>query len=164
MIIGFETDGVKDESTERAWIVSRGGDPRGWPMKFPPRIGMTGESRLVVDATNRISFADDQMPAVLATPWLVAHLEYAARYAIDPCLEPQERSVGTHVEVEHLAPVPEGFTVVCRARVISVDGPSVPSQVAAHDGIETVARGLHRRRVIDVGRFNRRITRKRGTT
>jgi fluoroacetyl-CoA thioesterase len=133
-------------------------------MKSPPRIGMTGESRLVVDATNRISFADERMPAVLATPWLVAHLEYAARYAIDPCLEPHERSVGTHVEVEHLAPVPEGFTVVCRARVIHVDGPTVTFQVEAHDGIEPVARGLHRRRVIDADRFARRVARKRGTS
>jgi fluoroacetyl-CoA thioesterase len=124
---------------------------------------MTGESRLVVDATNRISFADERMPTVLATPWLVAHLEYAARYAIEPCLEPHERSVGTHVEVEHLAPVPEGFTVVCRARVIHVNGPTVTFQVEAHDGIEPVARGLHRRRVIDVDRFSRRVARKRGT-
>ena len=46
-----------------------------------------------------------------------------ARHALDPCLEPHERSVGTFIEVEHLAPVPEGFTVVCRARVIHSDGP-----------------------------------------
>ena len=123
---------------------------------------MSGESRLVVDATNRISFADARMPAVLATPWLVAHLEYAARRAIEPCLEEQERSVGTFVEVEHLAPVPEGFTVVCRARVIHAEGPVVTFQVEAHDGVELVARGIHRRRVIDVDRFARRVDRKRG--
>ena len=123
---------------------------------------MTGESRLVVDTTNRIVFADERMPAVLATPWLVAHLEYAARRAIAPCLEEHERSVGTFVEVEHLAPVPEGFTVTCRARVIHVDGPVVTFQVEAHDGTEPVARGLHRRRVIDVDRFARRVARKRG--
>src|SRR5260370_12978221 len=104
------------------------------------------------------------MPAVLATPWLVAHLEYAARKAIAPCLEDDERSVGTHIEVEHLAPVPEGFTVVCRARVIHSDGPVVTFQVEAHDGTEMVARGLHRRRVIDVDRFARRVPRTRGNT
>src|SRR3954447_10393641 len=133
-------------------------------MKFPPRTGMTGEERVLVDATNRIVFADDRMPAVLATPWLVAHLEYAARHAIDPCLEAHERSVGTFVEVEHLAPVPEGFTVTCRARVILVDGPVVTFQVEADDGVEVVARGLHRRRVIDADRFARRVARKRGTS
>ncbi len=131
-------------------------------MKMTPKTGMSAEERVTVGPSNRIVFADDRMPAVLATPWLVAHLEYAARAAIAPCLEENERSVGTYVEVEHLAPVPEGFTVVCRARVILTDGPSVTFQVEAHDGTETVARGIHRRRVIDVDRFARRVARKRG--
>lgn len=131
-------------------------------MKTIPRIGMTGEERITVGPENRITFADARMPAVLATPWLVAHLEYAARGAIASCLDEHERSVGTYVEVEHLAPVPEGFTVVCKARVIRVDGPVVTFQVEAHDGTETVARGLHRRRVIDVDRFARRLARKGG--
>jgi len=131
-------------------------------MKTVPRIGMSAEERVVVGPANRIVFADEIMPAVLATPWLVAHLEYAARNAIAPCLEDHERSVGTFVEVEHLAPVPEGFTVVCKARVIRADGPIVTFQVEAHDGIEPVARGLHRRRVIDARRFARRVARKRG--
>ena len=130
-------------------------------MKTPPKLGMAAEERVVVGPANRIVFADDRMPAVLATPWLVAHLEYAARHAIAGCLDEGERSVGTYVEVEHLAPVPEGFTVTCRARVIRVDGPLVTFQVDAHDGVETVARGLHRRRVIDVDRFARRVARKR---
>ncbi|WP_422931503.1 thioesterase family protein [Singulisphaera sp. PoT] len=131
-------------------------------MKTPIKMGMTGEERVVVGPNNRISFADDRMPAVLATPWLVAHLEYAARHAIAPCLSENERSVGTFVEVEHLAPAPEGFTVVCRARVIHIDGPVVTFQVDASDGTEPIARGLHRRRVIDVDRFARRIARKKG--
>jgi predicted thioesterase len=130
-------------------------------MKTTPKAGMSAEERLTVGPENRIRFADARMPPVLATPWLVAHLEYAARKAIDPCLEDHERSVGTYVEVEHLAPVPEGLTVTCRARVIHVDGPVVTFQVEAHDGVEPVARGLHRRRVIDVDRFARRVERKR---
>ena len=122
---------------------------------------MAAEERVTVGPTNRITFADERMPAVLATPWLVAHLEYAARHAIAACLEDRERSVGTFIEVEHLAPVPEGFTVTCRARVIHAEGPVVTFQIEAHDGVEVVARGLHRRRVIDVDRFARRIARKR---
>ena len=95
-------------------------------MKSIPRTGQTGEQVIVVGPTNRISFVDQRMPSVLATPWLIAHLEYAARgNAIAPCLDDNERSVGTFVEVEHLAPAPEGFTVTCRARVIMVAGPVV---------------------------------------
>jgi predicted thioesterase len=133
-------------------------------MKSTPKVGLTGESRFVVDAATRISFADARMPSVLATPWLIAHLEYTARDAIAPCLEEHERSVGTYVEVEHLGPVPEGFTVTCRARVIRAEGTEVVFQVEAHDGVEPVARGIHRRRVIDVDRFARRVARKRATT
>jgi fluoroacetyl-CoA thioesterase len=93
-------------------------------MKYPPRTGMWGEQRETVGPDHWIAFADERMPAVLATPWLVAHLEYAAREAIAPCLEAHERSVGTFVEVEHLAPVPEGFVVICRARVCTSTVPS----------------------------------------
>jgi fluoroacetyl-CoA thioesterase len=129
-------------------------------MKSTPRIGSMGERILVVGPSNRISFADARMPAVLATPWLIAHLECAARDAIAGGLEDHERSVGIFVEVEHLAPAPEGSTVTCRARVIHVNGPVVTFQVEAHDGIEPIARGIHRRRVIDVDRFARRLARK----
>jgi fluoroacetyl-CoA thioesterase len=129
-------------------------------MKLTPRTGLSGEQVLVVGPSNRISFTDARMPAVLATPWLIAHLEYAARDAIAGCLEDHERSVGTFIEVEHLAPAPEGSTVTCRARVIHVNGPVVTFQVEAHDEIEPIARGIHRRRIIDVDRFARRLERK----
>lgn len=130
-------------------------------MKSIPRTGMAGEQVVEVGPTNRISFADGRMPSILATPWLIAYLEYTARDTIAPCLEPHERSVGTYVEVEHLAPAPEGARVTCRARVILVNGPVVTFQVDAHDGFESIARGIHRRRVIDVDRFARRVGRKR---
>ena len=130
-------------------------------MNSVPRIGLTGEQVIVVGPSNRISFADARMPAVLATPWLIAHLEYAARDAIAACLDDHERGVGTFIEVEHLAPAPEGLTVTCRARVIHVDKTVVTFQVDAHDGIEPIARGIHRRRVVDVDRFARRVMRKR---
>jgi predicted thioesterase len=133
-------------------------------MKSTPRTGLTGEQVVVVGPSNRISFADARMPAVLATPWLIAHLEYAARDAIAGCLEDHERSVGTFIEVEHLSPAPEGSTVTCRARVIHVNGPVVTFQVEAHDEIEPIARGIHRRRVIDVDRFARRLERKQTRT
>ncbi len=132
-------------------------------MKQTPRLGLVGEQVIVVGPDNRISFADSRMPAVLATPWLIAHLEYAARDALSACLEEHERSVGTYLEVEHLEPTPEGFTVTCRARVIHVNGPVVTFQVDAHDGSESIARGIHKRRVIDVDRFARRLERKRET-
>jgi fluoroacetyl-CoA thioesterase len=130
-------------------------------MKLPPRLGMSAEETITAGPGNTIVFADARMPAVLSTPSLIAHLEYAARHALEPCLAENERSVGQFIEVEHLAPVPEGFTVTCKARIIHVDGPVVTFQIDAHDGVEVVAKGLHRRRVIDVDRFRRRVERKK---
>jgi predicted thioesterase len=130
-------------------------------MKTPPRIGMTGEEKVVVGPGNCVVFADDVMPAVFSTPWLVAHLEYAARDAISACLEPHERSVGITLEVEHLAATPPGFIVSCKARVIHVDGKTVTFQLEAHDGVEVIGRGIHKRRVIDAPRFAKRLERKR---
>jgi len=157
----WDKHGQVSDSKSKRTAKKAGVFPETATMKTAIKTGMTGEEKVLVGPNNRISFADDRMPAVLATPWLVAHLEYAARHAIAPCLEENERSVGTFVEVEHLAPVPEGFIVTCRARVIHVDGPVVTFQVDAHDGTEPVARGLHRRRVIDVDRFARRIAKKK---
>src|SRR3954466_4985772 len=124
-------------------------------MKQVPRIGLNGQQVITVGPENRISFVDGRMPAVLATPWLIAHLEYAARDALATCLEDHERSVGTAVEVEHLAPAPEGFTVTCKARVIHVSGPVVTFQVEAQGGTEPSAREPHRGRFIAVDRFAR---------
>ncbi len=130
-------------------------------MKAVPRTGMVGRSTFLVDESKRISFVDEKMPAVLATPWLVAHLEYTARDAIAACLDPNERSVGTFLEVEHLAPTPEGMAVHCSARVIHVDGPVVTFQVDARDEVEPIAKGLHKRRIIDTTRFAKRVARKK---
>ncbi|MDE2508246.1 MAG: thioesterase [Planctomycetota bacterium] len=130
-------------------------------MKSTPKVGLAAEEHIVVGPENRIRFADDRMPAVLATPWLIQHLEFAARKAIEPCLESHERSVGAYIEVEHLAPAPEGAQVVCKARVIHVEGNVVTFQVEARDDLETLARGIHKRRVIDVDRFARRVSKKR---
>ncbi len=132
-------------------------------MKYQPRTGLAGERTILVGPENRISFADVQMPAVLSTPWLIAELEFTARDALAACLEANERSVGVSVQVEHLAATPEGFTVTCRARVILVNGNIVTFQVDAHDGTESIARGIHKRAVIDVDRFRRRMEKKRAS-
>jgi fluoroacetyl-CoA thioesterase len=52
---------------------------KGKDMKQTPRLGLQGEQIIVVGPANRIRFAGARMPTVLATPWLIAHLEYAAR-------------------------------------------------------------------------------------
>lgn len=129
-------------------------------MKGIPKVGTAGEQRFVVERSHAIDFADGVMPAVLSTPWLIWFLEHAARDAVLPSLDDGESTVGTHVDVQHLAPTPLGQTVTCIARVVRAEGAAVSFQLEARDEHELIARGFHKLRVIRVERFASRITGK----
>ena len=129
-------------------------------MKRSPKIGDTGELSFVVTEQHTIDFADDQMPAVLSTPWLVWFLEHAAREAMLPILDQDESTVGAHVDVEHLAPTPLGHRVTCTARVINTDRRLITFQFEAHDQHERIARGIHKLQVIRCDRFADRVAAK----
>jgi fluoroacetyl-CoA thioesterase len=118
-----------------------------------PKIGTTGELQFVVEQKHAIDFATDGMPAVLSTPNLIGLLERTARKALEPFLEPDERSVGIEIELRHLAPTPLGQSVTCSARVIHVDGRKIGFQIEARDSGGLIARGLHKRAVIRVQAF-----------
>jgi len=114
----------------------------------------------VVEQKHLIDFATGGMPAVLSTSILIGVLERTAREALAPFLEPDERSVGAEIELRHFAPTPLGQRVTCTARVIQADGAQITFQVEARDQHELIARGLHKRAVIRVEHFARRLARK----
>lgn len=126
-------------------------------MKRGTRVGESSELTFEVTEQHIIDFADEQMPAVLCTPWLIWFLEHAARETILPLLDADESTVGVQIEVEHLAPTPIGEQVTCKARVIHADGSLITFQIEAHDQDERIARGLHKLRVIRCDRFARRV-------
>ena len=130
-------------------------------MKGVPKVGTIGEQRFVVGLAHVIDFAEGGMPAVLCTPWLIWFLEHAAREAVLSCLETGESTVGTHVEVQHLAPTPLGGAVTCSARVVRAEGSRVSLQLEARDEHEVIARGFHRLHVIQVERFAKRLRAKK---
>ena len=103
------------------------------------------------------------MPAVLATPRLIGLLERTARVAVAPFLAANERTVGVEIELRHLAPTGLGATVTCLARVISSDGPFVTYQIEAREQDELIARGTHKRAVIQVDKFAGRLAGRRRT-
>src|SRR5579872_7260601 len=129
-------------------------------MQFTPKIGTTGERKFTVETAHAIGFGQDGPPPVLSTPWLVWFLEHAALDAALPFLEPGEITVGTRVEVDHLAPTPLGAQVTCTARIVHSEGPVISFQLEASDEHETIARGFHKRRVVKVDRFAARVKKK----
>ena len=129
-------------------------------MKSRPKAGTTGEFTFTVGQEHVIDFATDGMPAVLATPRLIGLIERTAREALYPFLEVNERSVGMEIEIRHLAPTPLGAKVTCLARLISSEGPTVTFHVEARDEHEVIARGIHKRGIIRVESFAKRVARK----
>jgi len=99
----------------------------------------------------------------LATPWMIAFMERTAHNLLTCCLPEGESSVGTHLDVRHLAPTPQGGQVRIRAEVLAVEGKKVTFSVEAWDALEKVGEGLHERVVIDEARFLRRVEKKVAT-
>jgi fluoroacetyl-CoA thioesterase len=130
-------------------------------MKVPPKIGTTAEKQFVVERLHAIDFADDRMPAVLSTPWLIWFLEHTAREAVLAWLDSDESTVGTSVEINHLAPTPVGQKVTCRARVVRVEDTRISFQLEARDEQELIAMGFHMLQIINLDRFANRVQRKK---
>lgn len=97
---------------------------------------------------------------VLATPWMIAFMEKTARLLLSERLPAGYSSVGTHVDVRHLAPSAVGARLRVRAEVLAVDGLKVAFAVQAWDQQEQIGAGQHQRVVIDEERFLRRIAAK----
>lgn len=101
--------------------------------------------------------------AVLATPALCALFELSAFEAVRAALEPGEATVGTHLQIDHLAATPVGMTVTVRARLEAVDRQRLAFTIEAHDGREVVARGRHERFVVDLTQFLQKVAAKQAT-
>jgi len=103
------------------------------------------------------------MPAVLATGYLVGLMEWACIEALRPHLDwPREQSLGTHVNFSHLAATPPGLTITVNVRLDKIEGRKLSFTLSAHDGVDLISEGTHERHVIDAQRFSAKLETKRG--
>ena len=137
--------------------LSTGSGPAVADITVAPAVPIDGSAAPAAPAS--ITRDDRRRPTVRA-------IKLAEEFTLDGQLDErvytENEPFGQFIQVEHLAPGIEGSQITCRARIIHVDGPVVTFQIEATDGVETIAKGLHRRRVIDVDRFRRRVERKAG--
>lgn len=129
-------------------------------MKPSLQAGLTGTTQLAVDRERTIDFMGDGA-RVYATPMLVRDIEIGCRNLLLPHLDPGEDSVGTRVELDHLAATPLGFLVTLGIRVSAVDGRVVTFEIEGSDGFDTICRCKHQRFVADVKKTEARILAKR---
>jgi fluoroacetyl-CoA thioesterase len=99
---------------------------------------------------------------VYATPMLVRDIEITCRDLLGEHLDPGEDSVGTKVEIEHLAPTLEGMSVTIEARLAELSGRAAVFEVSATDGVDAICRGRHARFIVGVEQTKKRLAAKRG--
>jgi fluoroacetyl-CoA thioesterase len=126
----------------------------------PVPIGASHSSRIEVVHAHTAEAFGNKGVTVLATPMLIGFLEGASHQAIEPYLEPGEGSVGTLVNVRHLAAAPIGALVEVSAKVSTVKGRLIEFAVEAHWNEILLMIGVHGRAVIDLARFRRKLAGK----
>ena len=102
-----------------------------------------------------------EMPEVFATGFLVGFLEWACIQAVNPHLDwPREQTVGTHIDISHVAATPAGFDVTAKVKLIEVAGRRLVFEVEAHDGVELISKGKHERFIINKDKFDAKMKEK----
>lgn len=124
------------------------------------RIGATREEKLLVTQDVAINFMGLDGARVLSTPNMILGLEHASRNVVQPMLDPGYDTVGTHVDVYHLAATPVGMTVTFRSEITSVEERRVNFKVEAFDEKEKIAEGTHQRFIVNAARFAARVQEK----
>lgn len=129
---------------------------------FEIPLGTSNSAQVTVTRELTVAHFHPEMPEAYGTPMMIYLMEVAAADAIQPFLPDGWVSVGTAVNVRHLAATPVGAVVSASARVISVSGRTVTFSVEAHDGVELIGEGTHSRMMVDLARFNLRVATKQG--
>ena len=118
-------------------------------MKNTLAAGLETTRELVVDHDRTIDFMGEDA-RVYATPMLVRDIEIACRELLLGHLDPGEDSVGTRVELDHLAPSVLGSRISIHAKLVEVKGRAVAFDITGAEGATTICRGRHARFVVDV--------------
>jgi fluoroacetyl-CoA thioesterase len=101
------------------------------------------------------------MPEVFATGYMVGLIEWTCIQLVNQHLDwPAEMTLGIHVDVSHEAATPPGLEVTTTVELTKVDGRLLEFAVESHDGVDTIARGTHRRAIVDAAKFKARAAAK----
>jgi predicted thioesterase len=122
--------------------------------------GITTTREYAVDRERTIGFMGEEA-RVYATPMLVRDIEVTCRELLLAHLDPGEDSVGTRVEIDHLAATLLGMKVAITATLAELKGRAAVFDVSATDGLDTICRGRHARFIANVEQVKQRLLQKR---
>jgi len=123
------------------------------------KTGLSATRRVDVDADRTISFMGDDC-RVYSTPRLLYDIEMACRDLLLAHIEPGKDSVGTRVELDHLGATLMGMWVEITVTLTEISGGAVTFEFSARDAVEDVARGKHKRFIVNVEKTAQRLKAK----
>jgi fluoroacetyl-CoA thioesterase len=121
---------------------------------------LTVSEALSVPAQARIFDPAIEMPPVFATAQMIAFVEWTCVAALAPYLGPDQRTVGTRVEMTHTAATPIGMRVTADVKLVEITDRTLRFKVACRDEKDPIGDGFHERTIIDHVRFMARLARK----
>src|ERR687889_571562 len=130
-------------------------------MSFIVNVGSTKERKVKVSSNQTTSFLwEDEN--VFSTPAMISEMEETCRLLLKEksIRDVEWDSVGTVVNIKHLAATPTEAEILIKAKVISVDGRRVMFEVEAYDKIEKIGEGQHERFIINVPIFKNKFNEK----
>ena len=122
--------------------------------------GLRGSAELVVGAEHTAPRIGSGKVHVLATPVMINLIEAAALAAMEHLLPEGYQSLGTHLDVRHIAATPVGMRVTALAEILKVEGRTVFFRVEARDERDLIGDGTHERVIVNVAKFDQRVQRK----
>ena len=122
--------------------------------------GLEGHAEIVVGEQHTAPRIGSGRVRVLATPVMINLMEAAALDAVENLIPAGNQSLGTRLDVRHIAATPVGMKVRATAKLLSVDGRTLEFRVEAHDERDLIGDGLHTRLVVNVARFDQRVQAK----
>jgi len=134
-----------------------------------PQLGLRHRETMTVEARHTVPAIESQwpgfvdMPPVFATAMMIGFVEQTCVQSLRPHLAAYQRTVGTHVDVSHVAATPVGMSVTATVELVAVEGRNLVFRVRCDDDAGLIGEGSHRRAIIDADRFMARLAAKAGT-
>ena len=123
-------------------------------------VGIKGKDTVQVVYENTATAVGSGVLEVFATPMMIALMEKTACNSVIPYLDEGDGSVGTELNIKHVAATPIGMTVTCESELIEVDGRRLVFKVEAYDEVGLIGKGTHERFIVNNEKFQTKTNNK----
>ena len=123
-------------------------------------INMTGKESVTVTEENTAATVGSGSLRVFATPSLAALIEKAACNCLLGRLEEGTTSVGTVLDIKHMAATPVGMKAEAIVTLVEIDGRRLVFDVTVWDEKEKISEGVHERFIVNSDRFMTKVNSK----